>query len=141
MSTPTLKDIAQLAGVSTATASRVINGNHRGSLQVRTAVMRAVAALRYTPNPHAKQLGHANGGSKRTHHKVHWPDAIAVRAPERKITQNSDSWDLYSRILSLTNENAQLKRVIAELTSELRQTKEGSGGNVGAIRLTRRADH
>src|ERR1700757_260475 len=82
MSTSTLKDIAQLAGVSTATASRVINGSHRGSSQVRIAVMRAVSALRYIPNPHATQLGRSNGGRKRTRHKErrYEPDAIAVRA-------------------------------------------------------------
>ena len=136
MSTPTLKDIAQLAGVSTATASRVINSSHGGSLQVRAAVMRAVAALQYIPNPHAMQLGRANGGRKRTRHKKRRrePDVPTVRVLERTMTQNADFSDLKSRILTLANENELLRRVVAELTSELRQARKRIGRNAGGFR-------
>jgi Bacterial regulatory proteins, lacI family len=141
MSTSTIKDIAQFAGVSTATASRVINGTHRGPLQVRAAVMRAVSALGYIPNPHATQLGRANGGRKRVSHenRMHEPDAMAVRALERVTTQNGGSSDSKSQLLRLAKENAHLRRVIVELTSELRQAKERSGGNTDAIRPTQTA--
>lgn len=135
MSTPTLEDIAQLAGVSTATTSRVINGSHGGSLQARTAVMRAVAALQYIPNPHATQLGRANGGRKRTRYKKRRsePDAITVRVLEKAMTQNADSSDLKSRILTLANEIELLRRVIAELTSELRQATKRTARNAGGL--------
>ena len=137
----TLKDIAQLAGVSTATASRVINGSHRGSSQVRNAVVRAVSALGYIPNPHATQLARANGDRKRTRQKQRGRelDVTAVRAPKTVMTRNPDSWESDSRILSLANENAHLRRVIDKLTSELRQTKELADGNARAIRPTQPA--
>ena len=123
MSAPTLKDIAQLAGVSTATASRVINGSHGGSLQVRTTVMKAVAAFHYIPNPHAAQLGRANGGRKRSRHKKRRRER-GTGAPERSMNQNMDSSDLESRLLALASENELLRNVIVELTSELRATEK-----------------
>ena len=140
MSSPTLKDIAQLAGVSTATASRVINGSHGGSLQVRTAVMGAVAALQYIPNPHATQLGRASGGRKRKRHKKgrREPDVMTVRVRERTMTQNADSSDLKSRILILANENEFLRRVVADLTSELRQTTKRTPGSYGMNKVAGR---
>jgi len=52
----TLEDVAARAGVSRATASRVINGNPRVTDATREAVERAVQALRYTPNRAARSL-------------------------------------------------------------------------------------
>lgn len=141
MSTSTLKDIAKLAGVSTATASRVINGSHCGSSQVRTAVVSAVSALRYIPNPHATQLGRASGGRKRAGHQKpsHEADAIAVRALGRATPHNADSSDSKARLLTLAKENAHLRRVISELESELRQAKRRTEGCAIPILLTQRA--
>ncbi|MFD0527319.1 LacI family DNA-binding transcriptional regulator [Kitasatospora arboriphila] len=47
---PTLEDVAQRAGVSRATASRVVSGSHPVSERRRSAVLRAVADLQYVPN-------------------------------------------------------------------------------------------
>ena len=52
----TLEDVAARAGVSRATASRVINGSPHVTDATRDAVERAVAALRYTPNRAARSL-------------------------------------------------------------------------------------
>ena len=52
----TLEDVAARAGVSRATASRVINGSPRVTDATRDAVERAVKALRYTPNRAARSL-------------------------------------------------------------------------------------
>ena len=52
----TLEDVAARAGVSRATASRVINGSPRVTDATRKAVQRAVKALRYTPNRAARSL-------------------------------------------------------------------------------------
>ncbi|HMG45429.1 MAG TPA: LacI family DNA-binding transcriptional regulator [Acidimicrobiales bacterium] len=52
----TLEDVAARAGVSRATASRVINGSPRVTEATRDAVERAVEALRYTPNRAARSL-------------------------------------------------------------------------------------
>ncbi len=52
----TLDHVARAAGVSRATASRVVNGNTRGAADVRKAVERAVDRLGYIPNPAARSL-------------------------------------------------------------------------------------
>ena len=53
---PTLDEVARLAGVSRATASRAINGHNRVSQKARDAVDAAVRTLGYAPNPAARSL-------------------------------------------------------------------------------------
>jgi DNA-binding LacI/PurR family transcriptional regulator len=53
---PTLEVVAAAAGVSRATASRVMNGSSRVSESARTAVERAVQELGYVPNRAARNL-------------------------------------------------------------------------------------
>src|ERR687895_3000340 len=54
---PTLADVAKRAGVSLATASRVINGNsHPVTEQLRTRVRQAARELNFLPNAHAQAL-------------------------------------------------------------------------------------
>lgn len=48
--TPTLEDVAKVAGVSTATVSRCLNSPDRVVERTRKRVMNAVEALGYTPN-------------------------------------------------------------------------------------------
>lgn len=67
---PTLDEVARLAGVSRATASRAINGGNRVSKTAQSAVDEAVRALGYTPNPAARSLV-----TRRT-------DSVALVVPE-----------------------------------------------------------
>lgn len=67
---PTLDEVARLAGVSRATASRAINGGHRVSATALAAVEAAVQSLGYTPNPAARSLV-----TRRT-------DSVALVVPE-----------------------------------------------------------
>lgn len=53
---PTLEMVAERAGVSRATVSRVVNGSPRVSDDTITAVNAAIAELRYTPNRAARSL-------------------------------------------------------------------------------------
>jgi len=53
---PTLDQVAELAGVSRATASRAINGSGLVSAEARDAVERAVERLSYAPNLAARSL-------------------------------------------------------------------------------------
>jgi LacI family transcriptional regulator len=55
---PRLRDVAQLAGVHTATASRALNPATRGLVREDTAarVLDAAARLGYTANPIARSL-------------------------------------------------------------------------------------
>lgn len=67
---PTLDEVARVAGVSRATASRAINGGTRVSPAARASVDAAVRALGYVPNPAARSLV-----TRRT-------DSVAVVVPE-----------------------------------------------------------
>jgi DNA-binding LacI/PurR family transcriptional regulator len=53
---PTLERVASRAGVSRATASRVVNGSEKVTPEIRDAVRRAIAELGYVPNPAARSL-------------------------------------------------------------------------------------
>lgn len=52
----TLEDVAQVAGVSRATVSRVVNGSTRASEAARRAVEAAIEELGYAPNRAARSL-------------------------------------------------------------------------------------
>lgn len=51
-----LEDVAKLAGVSSATVSRVLNGSTAISPNTRKRVLKAIQELRYRPNIHARNL-------------------------------------------------------------------------------------
>ena len=53
---PTIRDVSQLAKVSQATVSRVLNGNVPVSPTKRAAVLAAIAQLGYQPNAFARSL-------------------------------------------------------------------------------------
>ncbi len=55
-SVPTLATVAAVAGVSPATASRVINGSSKVAPQLRAAVEQAIEQLGYVPNRAARSL-------------------------------------------------------------------------------------
>lgn len=52
----TIKDVAELAGVSIATVSRVINGNYPVKTSTRNKVESAINELQFTPNSLARSL-------------------------------------------------------------------------------------
>ncbi|WP_433511731.1 LacI family DNA-binding transcriptional regulator [Nonomuraea sp. CA-143628] len=56
MRRPTLEAVAARAGVSRATASRVVNGQTTVAPDIRDAVLRAIDELGYLPNPAARSL-------------------------------------------------------------------------------------
>jgi regulatory LacI family protein len=57
----TIKEVASLAAVSTATVSRVVNGTGNVSGKTKTRVLTAISRLQYYPNAHAAELGRARG--------------------------------------------------------------------------------
>ena len=60
----TLADVARRAGVSSATASRVINGSAKPvDEELRRRVLKAVTELRYVPNAQARMLARAERGA------------------------------------------------------------------------------
>jgi DNA-binding LacI/PurR family transcriptional regulator len=72
---PTLQQVAALAGVSRATASRVVNGGAGVRAPVQAKVRKAVEELGYVPNPAARTL------MTRRHDAV----AVVVAEPESRV--------------------------------------------------------
>lgn len=72
---PTLEDVAARAGVSRATASRVVNDDPRVRASARESVVAAIAELGYRPNRAARSL------------VVREPDSVAVliHEPDERI--------------------------------------------------------
>ena len=52
----TIRDVAELAGVSAATVSKVMNKTGRISAETEQRVRFVIAVLDYTPNVHAREL-------------------------------------------------------------------------------------
>src|SRR3954452_10555655 len=65
MQTPTLRDVAEAAGVHAGTASRALNPETRSLVNVETArrVIKAAEALGYQPNPIARSLKTSRSGT------------------------------------------------------------------------------
>jgi DNA-binding LacI/PurR family transcriptional regulator len=57
-----VRDVARLAGVSTATVSRVVNNTTNVSEHAKRRVLVAIEKLQYRPNLYATELGRANSG-------------------------------------------------------------------------------
>ncbi|WP_412027697.1 LacI family DNA-binding transcriptional regulator [Deinococcus yunweiensis] len=56
MRKPTIQDVARQAGVGVGTVSRVLNNHTAVKGATRETVLRAIADLDYTPNPHARRI-------------------------------------------------------------------------------------
>src|SRR6187431_2971355 len=61
--TATLSDVARLAGVSTATASKALNGRDQVKAETRERVFEAAQQLSFTPNPFARALNDKRTGT------------------------------------------------------------------------------
>src|SRR5262249_57420286 len=59
----TIDEVARQAGVSPMTVSRVVNGGKYVRDDTRETVMAAVRKLNYMPNPAARTVAGAGGGS------------------------------------------------------------------------------
>lgn len=59
----TIRDVAERAGVSAMTVSRVVNGSSQVTPETRAAVETAIAELRYVPNAFARGLTRHRSGS------------------------------------------------------------------------------
>jgi DNA-binding LacI/PurR family transcriptional regulator len=52
----TIEDIAEMAGVSTATVSNVVNSRGSASESTRAKVIAVIGVLNWTPDQHAREL-------------------------------------------------------------------------------------
>ncbi|MDT0165822.1 LacI family DNA-binding transcriptional regulator [Actinotalea sp. AC32] len=113
---PTLRQVAAAAGVSRATASRVINGGHLVSEQTRAVVEAAIAELGFTPNPVARNLANRRTGSV----------ALVVPEPNQRLL-NDPFFGHVINGLSLSLEAADLQMVLVVV-------RPGGAGHDRAVR-------
>jgi DNA-binding LacI/PurR family transcriptional regulator len=128
MRRPTLEAVAERAGVSRATVSRVVNGAANVKPQLRTAVMRAVEELGYIPNSAARSLV-----TRRT-------DSIAlvVSEPPSRVFSDDPFFSAVIRAVSQELEAAD-RQVILMLASSApglaRVQRYVAGGHVDGVIL------
>lgn len=123
---PTLEAVAEAAGVSRATVSRVVNGGAGVRAPLREKVQRAVEELGYVPNQAARTL-------VTRHH-----DAIAVVIAEPESRVFSDPFfaqQLRGISKELSHADSQLVLLLVENTSEYQRVgRYLAGGHVdGAL--------
>jgi hypothetical protein len=118
MSHPTVKDIAKLAGVSTATVSRVINASSTVSPGARAAVVTAIDQLQYIPNRSASELA-LIAAIKRRRGRMHVVVSAASGRPKRRRRDSS----LVSTPDASTCEMATIDKQIEALRETFKQTE------------------
>ena len=130
---PTLEAVAEAAGVSRATVSRVVNGSPRVRGEVVETVQKAIAELGYVPNRAARSLA-----SSRTH-------SIALLVPEEVSRFFGDPY--FASFTSgldrrLTGSEYVLNLVVARDDPDRKAVRYVSGGNVdGAIVISHHSGH
>ena len=125
-SAPTIRQVAAVAGVSRATASRVINGGHLVSDHTRVAVEAAIAELGFTPNPVARSLANRRTGSV----------ALVVPEPNARLLTDPFFGSIINGLsLALDDSDLQMVLVIARPgPSTVRATRYLTTGSVdGAV--------
>lgn len=118
---PTLEDVAARAGVSRATASRVVNEDPRVRGDARDAVRAAVADLGYRPNRAARSL------------VTRAPDSVALVVPESDDRVFSDPF--FSRTL------AGVTRALADSPLQVVLVMGGPGGDTSRMERYLRGGH
>ena len=116
----TIKDIARLAEVSTATVSRVANGAENVSRKTRAKVLSVISRLRYCPNANATGLGRANGGIPRKR-GIHLPTLANLRTNmlSHPGVNTHNKCRRAERLRLMEEENARLRQVVIHLNMDL----------------------
>ncbi|MGN9838448.1 LacI family DNA-binding transcriptional regulator [Nonomuraea sp. H19] len=128
MRRPTLEAVAARAGVSRATASRVVNGQTTVAPDIRDAVLRAIDELGYVPNSAARSLV-----TQRT-------DSIAlvISEPGTRVFSDDPWFSMAIRAASMELEEANKQVVLmlaANAKSHARVERYIAGGHVDGVML------
>ncbi|MEV0148442.1 MULTISPECIES: LacI family DNA-binding transcriptional regulator [unclassified Nonomuraea] len=128
MRRPTLEAVAARAGVSRATASRVVNGQTTVAAHIRDAVLRAIDELGYVPNPAARSLVTQRTDSV----------ALVVSEPPTRVFSEDPLFATVIRSASVELEtvNKQVVLMLASsASSHARVERYISGGHVDGVML------
>lgn len=109
---PTIRQVAALAGVSRATASRAINGGHLVSPESRKAVEAAIAELNFVPNPVARSLATRRTGSV----------ALVLPEPNRRLLSDPFFAGIVDGLsMALEDEDLQMVLLVARDAASARK--------------------
>lgn len=129
---PTLELVAERAGVSRATVSRVVNGSDKVKPDVVRAVEKAIAEMNYVPNRAARSLAQGRTNS------------IALVIPESTAKFFSDPYFaavIQGAAMYLSTTEFTLSMLIATESDPGKTSRYLRGGNVdGALILSHHAD-
>lgn len=114
----TIKDIARLAGVSTATVSRVINGFEKVSNETRSRILAVISQSDYRPNAHAIELVR-----EKREHSDHRPmsGGSESKDPARLDlkSRRAKSQIHHKRLHLLKRENTELRNLVENLYEQI----------------------
>ncbi|WP_404289160.1 LacI family DNA-binding transcriptional regulator [Glutamicibacter arilaitensis] len=129
---PTLELVAERAGVSRATVSRVVNGSDKVKADVVRAVEKAIAELNYVPNRAARSLAQGRTNS------------IALVIPESTAKFFADPYFaavIQGAAMYLSTTEFTLSLLIATESDPAKTSRYLRGGNVdGALILSHHAE-
>lgn len=107
----TIRDVAKETKLSTATVSRVMNGNPKVNPELRVRVLEAAKLLNYVPNPAARAL--STNRSKTIAAIIptieHSVFAKTIAAVEQVLSEQG-----YTLVLAISNSNKELELAAAE---------------------------
>jgi DNA-binding LacI/PurR family transcriptional regulator len=118
---PTLDEVARLAGVSRAAASRVINRSGHASRATTAAVERAVRDLDYVPNPSARALATQRSGAVVLAVSHHDPELFADPFYAQIIVGVSAALERTDLVLMLVLADSEHGRIRLERTLRSRR--------------------
>ena len=120
----TIKEVARLAGVSTATVSRVANCSGNVSRETRTRVLNAISTLQYCANTAAVELSQARGDSPTR--RTTRVSALADKRSKPSSVPSADSQKVQwqrRHLCYLKGECARVRRVVAKLSKDLEKLR------------------
>lgn len=89
---PTINDVAELAGVSIKTVSRVANKSPHVSDHTRQKVQQVIDQLEYRANPHAKLLGSWKPPAKKAMRMPKTPLPGIAKTGSAQVAKDIDWW-------------------------------------------------
>jgi regulatory LacI family protein len=116
----TIHDIADIAGVSSTTVSRVLNESKMVSSKTRSRVQAVISDLQYRPNAHAIELVRSRSQQKRQSEIQGEP--IGDGRSDRWLNLNAiirSSRSYESELELLRKENSRLRSIVADLSLEV----------------------
>lgn len=127
----TVRDIANLAGVSVATVSRVTNDAGNVSAETRERVLSAITRLQYSPNAYAAQLARRSSGISRNGKESKGDLPAQPRRRSSIPRESSERRGRMDQLRLLERENLQLRRQVSSLLTDLEKWKESLKRQLG----------